>query len=96
MSGTMRYDFAAIDGARADIAASSANINGKLADLKAYLAPLVAEWDGAAAEAYQGQQAKWNAAANELNQVLEAIGRAVGAGNDDMNATNNRAAASWA
>ena len=96
MSGTMRYDFAAIDGARADIAGSSANINGKLAHLKSYLAPLVSEWEGSASEAYQAQQAKWNAAANDLNQVLEAIGRAVGAGNDDMNATNNRAAASWA
>lgn len=95
MSGTMRYTFGAIDGARADIAASSGNINGKLADLKSYLAPLVADWEGSASEAYQAQQANWDAAANDLNLVLEAIGRAVGAGNDDMNATNNRAAASW-
>lgn len=94
--GTMRYDFGAIDGARADIAATSAEINGKLADLKGYIAPLVADWDGTASEAYQAQQAKWDSAANDLNRVLEAIGRAVGAGNDDMNATNNRAAASWA
>jgi ESAT-6 family protein len=96
MSGTMRYDFGAIDGARADISATSGNINGKLGDLKSYLAPLVSEWEGSASEAYQAQQAKWDSAANELNQVLEAIGRAVGAGNDDMNATNNSAASSWA
>ena len=95
MSGSMRYDFAAIDGARADIAGTSGHINGKLANLKDYLTPLVAEWEGAASDAYQVQQAKWNAAANDLNQVLEAIGRAVGTGNDDMNLTNNRAAASW-
>ena len=62
MSGTMRYTFGAIDGARADIAASSGNINGKLADLKSYLAPLVAEWEGTASQAYQAQQAKWDAA----------------------------------
>lgn len=95
MSGTMRYTFGAIDGARADIAATSGNINGKLADVRSYLAPLVADWEGSASEAYQAQQAKWDAAANDLNLVLEAIGRAVGAGNDDMNATNNSAAASW-
>ncbi|WP_043807672.1 WXG100 family type VII secretion target [Rhodococcus triatomae] len=95
MSGAMRYDFGAIDGARADIAATSGNINGKLADLKSYLAPLVAEWEGSAAEAYQANQAKWDKSINELNQTLEAIGRAVGAGNEDMAATNTRAAQSW-
>ena len=96
MDGTMRYDFGAIDGARADIAGTSGNINGKLADLKSFIAPLVAEWDGKASAAYQAQQAKWDSAAADLNQVLEAIGRAVGAGNDEMNETNNRAASSWA
>ena len=79
MDGTIKYDFGLIEGARADIQNSSNNINTKLADLKSFLAPLVASWDGAAAEAYQAAQAKWDGAAQDLNQVLAAIGTAVGA-----------------
>ena len=95
MSGMIKYNFGMIEGARADIQNSSNNINTKLADLKSFLAPLVASWDGAAAEAYQAAQAKWDSAATDLNQVLAAIGTAVGAGNEGMQATERSSASSW-
>lgn len=91
----IHYHFASIDAARMDIQQSSARLNAALSDLKNYLAPLVASWEGEAAEAYQVQQNKWDRAQDELNSVLERIGRAVGAGNDQMNETNHRAATAW-
>lgn len=95
MDGLIKYDFGLIEGARADISNSSGNINTKLADLKSFLAPLVASWDGSAAEAYHQAQAKWDSAAADLNQVLAAIGTAVGAGNEGMQQTERSSAQSW-
>lgn len=95
MTDRIRYDFGTIEAGRQDIARSAATINGRLDDLKRHLAPLVAEWDGEAAEAYRVQQQKWDAAAADLNHVLARIGAAVGAGNDTMADVNRQAAASW-
>ena len=53
---TIRYDFASIEGSRMDIAQSAARLNNALDELKSYLAPLVATWEGEAADAYQVQQ----------------------------------------
>lgn len=92
---TIRYYFASIEGSRMDIAQSAARLNNALDELKSYLAPLVATWEGEAADAYQVQQQRWNRAQEDLNQVLDRIGVVVGQGNDAMNDTNHRAAASW-
>lgn len=43
---TIRYDFASIEGSRMDIAQSAARLNNALDELKSYLAPLVATWEG--------------------------------------------------
>ncbi|MCW4352525.1 WXG100 family type VII secretion target [Hoyosella sp. YIM 151337] len=92
----IKYNFGQIDTLRADIAASTAQMNAALADLRSYLGPLVADWTGGAAEAYQVQQRRWDDAAQGLNQVLDAIGRAVGAGNDQMAAAERAAMNQWA
>lgn len=55
---TIRYDFASIEGSRMDIAQSAARLNNALDELKSYLAPLVATWEGEAADAYPGAAAK--------------------------------------
>lgn len=92
----IKYNFAQIADLRADIALVTANMNNSLGDLKQYLAPMVADWTGEAAEAYQVQQRQWDEAAAGLNQVLDSIGRAVGAGNDNMADTERAARNSWA
>ncbi|AEF42486.1 WXG100 family type VII secretion target [Hoyosella subflava] len=93
---TIKYNFGQIETLRSDIAVSTAQMNANLADLKAFLAPLVADWTGSAAEAYQAQQRRWDEAAQGLNQVLESIGRAVGSGNDQMAAAERAAMNQWA
>ncbi|RZS90372.1 WXG100 family type VII secretion target [Motilibacter rhizosphaerae] len=88
--------FSAISQAQGDIATTSQNINSELADLKAYLAPLVATWSGQAAENYQAKQKQWDEAAAEINQILDAIGRAVGNAHDDFQAAESSNASIWA
>ena len=88
--------FSAISTAEGDIATTSQNINGQLADLKAYLAPLVADWTGSAAELYQAKQKQWDEAAAELNAILAQISRAVGAAGEDFRAAENSNASIWA
>ena len=94
MSG-IKYQFAAIAGAAADINSTSGRINGLLGDLKATLQPMVSSWEGESASAYNAAQAKWDKAAAELNTVLATISTTVSQGNDNMSDVNRRAAASW-
>lgn len=91
----IRYNFGVIEGARADIASTTAAIEDQLFQLKKFIEPLAATWGGTAAAAYQREQANWDRSAADLKAVLDAIGRAVGSGNEEMQETNNRAAASW-
>jgi len=82
----MRYVFGAIDQVTAQIDAKQATLNSKLDELRQIISPLVAEWEGTASESYQDKQRQWDSAALELNQVLEAVGSAVGQGNANMQA----------
>ncbi|GGC64947.1 WXG100 family type VII secretion target [Hoyosella rhizosphaerae] len=93
---TIKYNFGQIEALRADLASSTAAMNSNLADLKSFLAPLVSDWTGGAAEAYQVQQRRWDEAAQGLNQVLESIGRAVGTGNEQMADAERAAMNQWA
>ncbi|MGL4306989.1 MAG: WXG100 family type VII secretion target [Mycobacteriaceae bacterium] len=92
----MTYNGAAIDALRGDIIATHSQFNAKLSDLKSEVANLVASWDqGAATEAYQVEQRKWDEAAAGLNDILNSIGQAVGNGNDDVHAADRSAAGKW-
>lgn len=91
----IKYGFGSLAGAAADIESSSRTIGSQLEDLKAQLKPMVASWEGEAAESYQAHQAKWDTAAAELNEILSTIGRAVDEGNERMQAVNTAAANSW-
>ncbi|EFK54951.1 WXG100 family type VII secretion target [Corynebacterium genitalium ATCC 33030] len=92
----IKYQFASISNTSQDILQSALTIDGQLEDLKARLRPMVDSWDGEAAEAYQIHQAKWDAAAEELNEILTVIGNTVENGNSRMKAVNTAAANSWA
>ncbi|TQF68904.1 WXG100 family type VII secretion target [Rhodococcus spelaei] len=91
----MLYNFGAIEAVAAGIKSTSGVLDQTLLDLKKYVESLAVVWGGRGAESYQQHQAQWDSAAAELHQILEAIGRAVGTGNDDMNATDRAAASSW-
>lgn len=92
---TIKYDFASIGNAAADIKTSAGRINSTLADIKRMIEPMVSTWEGEAAIAYQAAQKKWDDSANELNIVLDTISRTVDDGNQRMSDTNRQAANSW-
>jgi 6 kDa early secretory antigenic target len=93
MTDQIAVTFAELQATQEQTQATVAGIAGSLADLKAYLAPMVATWQGAAASDYRVVQARWDRAAADLNDVLAAIGRALGAANEGFQATESQNAA---
>jgi len=91
----IKYGFGSLADAATDIETSSRNIGNQLEDLKNSLKPMVASWEGEASDRYQEHQAKWDTAAQDLNDILSTIGRAVEDGNNRMQSVNTAAANSW-
>lgn len=73
----IKATFGEISAAASTIASSSKSIDDLNDQLRAKVTSTLAGWDGAAGEAYQAAQAKWDQASADLNQVLAAIGVAV-------------------
>lgn len=88
--------FGELENARNSIQATWSSISTELEDLKRYLQPLVQTWTGEAATAYQAHQAKWDRSAADLNQVLNQIGVALGASNENYQAGEAANTARWA
>jgi WXG100 family type VII secretion target len=85
--GHIQVTFGAVNEAAMDADAVASQIAQQLSDLKAYLAPLVASWSGEASSDFQALQAKWDAGANDLNQVLRQISQSLRtAGDNYLNA----------
>lgn len=81
--GRIQVTFGELENARSSIQTTWANISRELEDLKRFLQPMVETWTGEASTAYQAQQAKWDCAATDLNQVLNQIGVALGTSNEN-------------
>ena len=75
--GHIKVTFAEIQQAASDITTASTTIDQHLDQLKAKIAPIVADWTGAASEQYQQAQKAWDDAAKDFNETLQAIGVAV-------------------
>jgi 6 kDa early secretory antigenic target len=74
----IRVEFGAIGNAQGDVVKAVANIDQQMADLRQFIAPLVASWEGAASTTYQALQKRWDTTAADLNAVLGQIGRMLG------------------
>ena len=94
-AGQITYDHGQIEALVGQVGSASTTLRATLDDLKAYLAPLVAEWEGSAATAYQAHQADWDNAAAALQAMLSEIARAASQGNQGMADTDRRAAQGW-
>jgi 6 kDa early secretory antigenic target len=84
--GTILVTFGELESARESIATTWKNISQELEELKSYLKPMVDTWTGDASIAYQALQAQWDRSANDLNQVLNQIGVALGTSNENYRA----------
>jgi early secretory antigenic target protein ESAT-6 len=74
-SGQVMVNFETIAQASQNVQRTYANLTQKLDDLRSFLAPMAAEWTGAAAEQYAQKQQQWTQAQTDLGQVLQTIGR---------------------
>lgn len=91
----IRVTFGAIEAARADVAGTSQRMMSQLEDLRRFLAPLVATWEGQAATEYRIRQKQWDTAAAELTAVLAQVGVALGTANDGYRQVEQANAARW-
>ncbi|MEU5157545.1 WXG100 family type VII secretion target [Glycomyces sp. NPDC021274] len=64
-----------LEAATAEIASRSGAMTSALADLRTKLDGL--EWEGADKAAYEESKAQWDASFEKINDILEAVGRAV-------------------
>jgi len=91
----IKVTFGVLDAARDDVAGTATRIANRLEELKRMLAPLVATWDGVAAEEYRRTQRKWDTAATDLAAVLGQISVAIGAANESYRQVEQVNAARW-
>ncbi len=94
-TGQITYDHGSIDALVGRVSQASAQLRGTLDDLRQYLAPLVAEWEGDAALAYRMHQNDWDQAAAALQAMLAEISQAAIQGNQGMAAADRAAARGW-
>ena len=92
----IRVTFGEIEAAQQNVVASAGRIEAQLADLRSFLAPLVADWTGAAATNYQGRQREVDTSWADLHGVLRQIGMHLGTVNDNYRATEATNANRWA
>jgi early secretory antigenic target protein ESAT-6 len=91
----IRVTFGALETAQADVSGVAGRMSGQLEDLKRFLAPLVASWEGQAATEYQAKQRQWDTAAANLATVLGQIGVALGAANESYRQVEQANASRW-
>jgi 6 kDa early secretory antigenic target len=91
----IRVTFGALEAAQADVSGVATRMTGQLEDLRRFLAPLVATWEGQAATEYQDRQRQWDGAAAGLTAVLAQIGTAVGSANESYRQVEQANAARW-
>lgn len=93
--GRMIVTFAAINEAAMDADSIATQIAQQLGDLKSYLAPLLETWSGQASSDFQALQAKWDASAGDLNQVLRQIAEALRAAGENYQTTERTNSSIW-
>lgn len=91
----IRVSFGELSAAQQSVASTSHRISGQLDELKRYLAPLAATWEGQAAQDYQARQRQWDTAAADLTAVLAQIGVALGSANDNYQLVEQANARRW-
>lgn len=91
----IKVTFAALEAAQSDVSGVAGRMTGQLEDLKRFLAPLVATWEGQAATEYQAKQRQWDTAAAGLANVLGRIGVALGTANESYRQVEQSNASRW-
>ena len=89
--GLLLVNFGALQQASLDNQKALTELSNQLSQLERDAGPLVATWQGTAQEAYRERQARWQAAASELSEILRNIKLAVEASAQDYQDTERKA-----
>jgi len=92
--GTIRYNFGEISDVATAIGTYEGEMDGALNDLYGQFRQLFAnDWQGAAGEACDQAQQKWNQGALEIKMALKQVGLKLGASAEQMQAVDKQIAA---
>lgn len=75
MGSRIAMSYEQLEAATAEIATRSGSMTSTLADLRTQLDAL--DWEGGDKAAYEESKAQWDASFEKINDILEAVGRAV-------------------
>ena len=90
---SISVNYGALESATVQIKTISSQIESKLNDLRGRLQEI--QWEGEDRTAYQTQQAAWDSAMADINQILTQIGAAVGVAKENYQTTERGAANLW-
>ena len=91
--GLLLVNFGSLQQAGSDIQKALNTLQSQLDQLEGDAKPLVSTWAGAAQEAYAQRQAKWRAASQDLQNILQNIKSAVDQSTEDYLNTEKQATA---
>ena len=91
----LRVNHAGLDTAAQDLHTAVKEIDDRLNRLESELAPLRSDWTGNAQASYQAAKAKWDAAIQEMRDLLAQTSQTVQQSNADYKAADQRGAAAF-
>lgn len=90
-----RANFGGLSTGEADFASAAKTLQGELHDLEGKLRSKLAQWDGDAQQAYQVYQKQWSQAAQDMQNVVAALGMAIGTANANYQAAERSNSSIW-
>jgi uncharacterized protein YukE len=94
MSMQFNYNFPAIDAAANAIAAASKAVRGEMDDFRSVAGQTA--WEGANQEAYKRTEIELAQSVDDLNALMEQLGKLVAEANANTQAMESRQAQMWA
>ncbi len=95
MSEYTAVSFGAMATGEADFASVYQSLQSTLSGLESELQSSLAQWSGAAQQAYWAAKAKWDAAAADMATVVSQLGQVVGVANENYTNTERVNQAMW-
>jgi WXG100 family type VII secretion target len=96
MSEFTRVVFGTMEQGQADFARTYSSLQSTVSALDANLRANLAEWDGAAQQAYYQAKAAWDAAMADMANVVNQLGAVIGAANANYTAAERANTSLWA
>jgi early secretory antigenic target protein ESAT-6 len=96
MSEYTRVVFSSMEQGRADFAATYSSLQNTVSTLDTQLRSNLAEWDGAAQQAYYAAKTTWDNAMADMAAVLNQLGAVIGVANENYTSAESANSQMWA